>query len=69
MMHEMLDKIRWDYKVPKDIIFALPTEEIYVSRPLRGWVTLYKEMFRSGLRLPLHPFVHKWMDFLGVALH
>ncbi|CAL9006366.1 unnamed protein product [Prunus brigantina] len=26
-------------------------------------------MFKNGLRLPLHPFVQRWMAFLGVAPH
>ncbi|CAL9002350.1 unnamed protein product [Prunus brigantina] len=40
-----------------------------IRRPPRGWVTLYWEMFKNGLRLPLHPFVQRWMAFLGVAPH
>ncbi|CAL8161968.1 unnamed protein product [Prunus armeniaca] len=26
-------------------------------------------MFKNGMRLPLHPFVQRWMAFLGVAPH
>ncbi|CAL8991184.1 unnamed protein product [Prunus brigantina] len=69
MTHELLERIRREYNVPKDVVFALPQADDRPSRPPRGWVTLYWEMFKNGLRLPLHPFVQRWMAFLGVAPH
>ncbi|PQQ09484.1 uncharacterized protein Pyn_05761 [Prunus yedoensis var. nudiflora] len=69
MTHDLLDRIRREYEVPRDVIFALPQGDDCPSRPPRGWVTLYWEMFKNGLRLPLHPFVQRWMAFLGIAPH
>lgn len=49
MTHDLLERIRREYDVPKDVIFALPQEDDRPNPPLRSWVTLYWEMFKNEL--------------------
>ncbi|VVA37817.1 PREDICTED: CISIN_1g0418261mg [Prunus dulcis] len=57
MTHELLERIRPEYEVPRDVVLSLPQPDDRSSQPPRGWVMLYWEMFKNGLRSPLHPFV------------
>ncbi|CAL8161967.1 unnamed protein product [Prunus armeniaca] len=41
MTHELLERIRREYSVPRDVVFALPQADNRPSRPPQGWVTLY----------------------------
>lgn len=60
MTHELLERIRREYDVSRDVVFALPQPDDRLSLPPRGWATLYWEMFKNGLRLPLHPFMQRY---------
>ncbi|CAL9004779.1 unnamed protein product [Prunus brigantina] len=51
------------------VILRAPTREEKPSTPPLGWVTLCADMLKQGVRLPLSPFIQRWMSQLGVAPH
>lgn len=60
--HKDLNRLRMEYSIPDDIELRVPGKGDILSRPLRGFVTLYLECFKLGVRLPLQ---HRFAKILG----
>lgn len=54
-----LDNLREVYNILDDIHLIIPSKEDTHSRPPRGYVTIYLEYFRLGVKLPLQPYFVK----------
>lgn len=64
-----LARIREKYNILNNVHFHVPGIRDLTSRPPRGQVTLYTEMFKNGLRLPLELWMQHMMSFIGLAPH
>lgn len=51
-----LDDLRLRYSIPGEIPLKVPGKKDAPSRPPRGYVTLYLDSFKYGLRCPLQPY-------------
>ncbi|CAL2256563.1 unnamed protein product [Prunus armeniaca] len=66
---QKLDRLRAEYAISSSVKLRAPIEDEKPSTPLLGWVTLCADMLKSGVWLPLSPFLQEWMSQLGVAPH
>ncbi|XP_052296315.1 uncharacterized protein LOC102610248 isoform X1 [Citrus sinensis] len=62
-----LDDLRLRYSIPGEIILKVPGKKDTPSRPPRGYVTLFLESFRHGLRCPLQPYFARILNGLNLA--
>jgi len=62
-----LEKLRWEYGIPKYVGLRLPEEGESVRYPDDGSVMICPDYFKHGFRLPLHPWVHSMLVRLGYA--
>lgn len=51
--HKKTYKLRAVYNIPDDIDLRIPDKVNTSSRPPKGYVTLYLECFKLGVRQPL----------------
>lgn len=62
-----LHRVRKAYSILDDVDLRIPSKNNTSSHPLRGYVTLYLECFKFGVRLPLQPYLGrilgvKWVE-------
>ncbi|XP_052291945.1 uncharacterized protein LOC127900770 [Citrus sinensis] len=62
-----LDDLRLRYSIPGEILLKVPGKKDTPSRPPRGYVTLFLESFKSGLRCPLQPYFARILHGLNLA--
>ncbi|XP_052297020.1 uncharacterized protein LOC127902229 [Citrus sinensis] len=62
-----LDDLRLRYSIPGEIPLRIPRKKDTPSRPPRGYVTLYLESFKYGLRCPLQPYFARILNGLNLA--
>ena len=55
------------YVIPDDIPFKIPGKKDTPSRPPRGYVTLFLDSFKLGLRCPLQPYFARILNGLNLA--
>lgn len=65
---EDLDRLRMEYRISDDIELKIHGKSNTPSHPPRGYVTLYLECFRLGVRLPLQPYFIKVLGKLKLSL-
>ncbi|GMN39718.1 hypothetical protein TIFTF001_008944 [Ficus carica] len=59
--------LRDEFEIPNDIELVVPDPNDLPSRPPPGYITLFAEFFRAGLRLPFHPYLRPGLTRLNVA--
>ncbi|XP_052297336.1 uncharacterized protein LOC127902459 [Citrus sinensis] len=62
-----LNDLRLRYSIPGEIPLKIPGKKDTPSRPPRGYVTLYLESFKYGLRCPLQPYFARILNGLNLA--
>ncbi|KAL9420497.1 hypothetical protein AB3S75_038133 [Citrus x aurantiifolia] len=62
-----LDDLRLRYSIPGEIPLKIPRKKDTPSRPPRGYVTLFLESFKYGLRCPLQPYFARIFNGLNLA--
>ena len=62
-----LNDLRLRYSIPGEIPLRIPGKKDTPSRPPRGYVTLYLESFKYGLRCPLQPYFARILNGLNLA--
>ncbi|XP_024045794.1 uncharacterized protein LOC112100729 [Citrus clementina] len=62
-----LGDIRLRYSIPGEILLKVPGKKDAPSRPPRGYVTLYLDSFKYGLRCPLQPYFARILNGLNLA--
>ena len=55
IVEDLID-LRVVYDIPDGIPLRVPGKKDTPSRPLRGYVTLFLESFKFGMKLPLQPY-------------
>ncbi|XP_024042891.1 uncharacterized protein LOC112099689 [Citrus clementina] len=63
-----LTDLRFRYSIPGEILLKIPKKKDTPSRPHRGYVTLFLESFKFGLRCPLQPYFARILNELNLAL-
>ncbi|XP_024035609.1 uncharacterized protein LOC112096417 [Citrus clementina] len=63
-----LEDLRLRYSIPGEIPLKVPGKKDAPSRPPRGYVTLYLDSFKYGLRCPLQPYFARILNGLNLAL-
>lgn len=63
-----LYKLRNLYCIPNDIHLIIPGKSDVLSRPPKGYVALYLECFKLGVRLHLQPYFTKVLSEMLLAL-
>ncbi|KAL9450689.1 hypothetical protein AB3S75_012424 [Citrus x aurantiifolia] len=64
---EDLVELRAEYDIPDDIPLKIPGKKDTLSRPPRGYVTLFLESFKFRMRLPLQPYFVQMLRGLHLA--
>ncbi|XP_024036826.1 uncharacterized protein LOC112096864 [Citrus clementina] len=62
-----LNDLRLRYSIPSEIPLKIPGKKDTPSRPPRGYVTLFLESFKFGLRCPLQPYFAWILNGLSLA--
>ncbi|GAY51186.1 hypothetical protein CUMW_132350 [Citrus unshiu] len=62
-----LNDLRLRYSIPGEILLKIPGKNNTPSRPPRGYVTLFLESFKHGLRCPLQPYFARILNGLNLA--
>ncbi|XP_052297160.1 uncharacterized protein LOC112497637 [Citrus sinensis] len=62
-----LEDLRLRYSIPGEIPLKVPGKKDAPSRPPRGYVTLYLDSFKYGLRCPLQPYFARILNGLNLA--
>ncbi|KAH9782741.1 MDIS1-interacting receptor like kinase 2 [Citrus sinensis] len=62
-----LDNLRARYDIPDDIPLRIPRKKDTHSRPPRGYVTLFLESFKLGMRCPLQPYFARILNGLNLV--
>ncbi|XP_052300394.1 uncharacterized protein LOC127903744 [Citrus sinensis] len=62
-----LEDLRLRYSIPGEILLKVPGKKDAPSRPPRGYVTLYLDSFKYGLRCPLQPYFARILNGLNLA--
>ncbi|XP_024042710.1 uncharacterized protein LOC127901421 [Citrus sinensis] len=62
-----LDDLRLRYSIPGEIPLKIPGKNDTPSRPPRGYVTLFLESFKFGLRCSLQPYFARILNGLNLA--
>ncbi|GAY56589.1 hypothetical protein CUMW_173080, partial [Citrus unshiu] len=62
-----LTDLRLRYSIPGEIPLKIPGKKDTPSRPSRGYVTLFLESFKYGLRCPLQPYFARILNGLNLA--
>ncbi|KAI5343725.1 hypothetical protein L3X38_011601 [Prunus dulcis] len=62
-----LEHLRLEYGIPDTIKLRLLRKDEKASQPPDGSVLIHSGFFKYGFRLPLHPYVHKFLRTLGLA--
>ena len=62
-----LDDLQLRYSIPGEISLKISGKKDAHSRPLRGYVTLFLESFKYGLRCPLQPYFARILNGLNIA--
>ncbi|XP_052290096.1 uncharacterized protein LOC112498954 [Citrus sinensis] len=62
-----LNDLRLKYRIPGEIPLKIPGNKDTSSRPPRGYVTLFLESFKYGLRCPLQPYFARILNGLNLA--
>ncbi|XP_024038613.1 uncharacterized protein LOC112097625 [Citrus clementina] len=62
-----LDDLRLRYHIPGEVLLRIPGKKDSPSRPPRGYVTLFLESFKYGLRCPLQPYFARILHGLNLA--
>ncbi|XP_052295859.1 uncharacterized protein LOC127901871 [Citrus sinensis] len=61
-----LEDLRLRYSIPGEIPLKVPGKKDAPSRPPRGYVTLYLDSFKYGLRCPLQPYFARILNGLNL---
>ena len=62
-----LEELRTVYKIPSGIDLRISGKKNTPNRPLKGFVTLFLESFKLGMRIPLQPYFIKMLSGLHLA--
>ncbi|XP_024041977.1 uncharacterized protein LOC112099107 [Citrus clementina] len=62
-----LNDLQLRYSIPGEIPLKVPGKKDAPSRPPRGYVTLYLDSFKYGLRCPLQPYFARILNGLNLA--
>ena len=62
-----LDDLRARYDIPDDITLRILGKNDTLSRPCRGYITLFLESFKLGMRCPLQPYFGRILSGLNLA--
>ncbi|KAL9441425.1 hypothetical protein AB3S75_020002 [Citrus x aurantiifolia] len=62
-----LDDLRLRYSIPGEIPLKIPGKKDTPSWPPRGYVTLFLESFKYGLRCPLQPYFTRILNGLNLT--
>ncbi|KAL9425706.1 hypothetical protein AB3S75_032631 [Citrus x aurantiifolia] len=62
-----LADLRLRYSIPSEIPLKIPGKKDTPSRPPMGYVTLFLESFKYGLRCPLQPYFARILNGLNLA--
>ena len=63
-----VERIRAKYFIPEAIALGVPDRNWRASRPPIGWICLYEEHLKAGLRFPLHLFISILLNEYRVPL-
>ncbi|XP_052287224.1 uncharacterized protein LOC127898774 [Citrus sinensis] len=66
-LFDELNDLRLRYSIPGEIPLKVPGKKDAPSRPPRGYVTLFLESFKYGLRCPLQPYFARILNGLNLA--
>ena len=62
-----LVSLRARYGIPDEISLRIPGKKDTPSRPPRGYITLFLESFKLGLRCPIQPYFARILNGLNLA--
>ena len=62
-----LDNLRARYDTPNDISLRIPGKKDTPNQPPRGYVTLFLESFKLGIRCPLQPYFSRILNGLNLS--
>ncbi|XP_052288781.1 uncharacterized protein LOC102620567 [Citrus sinensis] len=66
-LFDELNDLRLRYSIPGEIPLKVPGKKDAPNRPPRGYVTLFLESFKYGLRCPLQPYFARILNGLNLA--
>ncbi|XP_024043294.1 uncharacterized protein LOC112099975 [Citrus clementina] len=66
-LFDELNDLRLRYSIPGEIPLKVPGKKDAPSRPPKGYVTLFLESFKYGLRCPLQPYFARILNGLNLA--
>ena len=64
---QYLESLREEFGIPNEVVMMVSGPTGLPSRPPPGYVTLFAEYSRAGLRLPFHLFLQRALRRLNVA--
>ena len=62
-----LDDLQARYDIPDDIPLRIPRKKDTLSRPPRGYVTLFLGSFKFGMKCPIQPYFAQILSGLNLA--
>ena len=68
LIRKDLQKIRAKYHLSSDITLMVPGKDWRASSPPVGWICVYEDQLRVGLRFSLHPFIRVLLQFYQILL-
>ena len=68
LLRKDLQKIRAKYHLASDVALIVPGREWRAISPPIGWICVYEDQLRAGLRFPLHPFIRALLNFYQIPL-
>ena len=68
LLRKDLQRIREKYHISFDIVLLVPGKNWRASSPPVGWMYIYEDQFRAGLRFPLHPFIRALLHHYQIPI-
>lgn len=63
-----LDRLRVAFHIPDDVEIRIPGPEWKANRPPVGWLCVFEDQLKGGLRFPIPQFVRDVLNFFRVPL-
>lgn len=63
-----LERLRVAFHIPEDVEIRVPGPEWKANRPPIGWICIFEDQLKGGLRFPIPQFVRDVLNFFRVPL-
>lgn len=63
-----LERLKVAFYIPEDVVVRVPGPDWKASRPPVGWLCVFEDQLKGGLRFPVPPFVCEVLNFFRIPL-